>query len=308
MRSLAFSINLFLMLAAASLLSGTCMAADTADTENSDFVAIPPVAQVTDLTNTLTGEVQNKLKTDLAALEKEKGAQVVVLILPSTGPEDIAAYSMRVFDAWKLGRKGVDDGVIILVAKNDHHMRIAVGRGLEGAIPDVYAKRIVSDIMAPAFKENDFAGGISKAVDAVSKLVRGESLPAPTARAADSGSLGEVAIIGGAFIGVFLVYGLLYWLTTEWVAINLTSILSGVAAGGFSSSIIIGLGVGLGVALLLWFIGRMIDSDGGGSFIGEMFSSDSGGGSASSSSSSSSDDSFSGGGGDSAGGGASGSW
>jgi uncharacterized protein len=309
MRSLAFSINLSLILATASLLSGTCTAADTADITDSTLVAIPPVAQVTDLTNTLTAEVQSKLNTELVTLAKEKGAQVVVLIVPSTLPEDIAAYSMRVFDAWKLGRKGIDDGVIILVAKKDHQMRIAVGRGLEGAIPDVYAKRIVADIMAPAFKSDDFAGGIDQAVDAVSKLVRGEALPAPKAR--EPVSAAPFFELAGAAIGALVLYGLLYWLSTELVAVGLTSTVAGALTGGFASSILIGVGTGLGLALLLWLIGRLIASDGGGgALIADLLSGDSGSGGGSSSGRSSSDDSgsFSGGGGDSAGGGASGSW
>jgi uncharacterized protein len=307
MRSLAFSINLLLILATVSFLPGTCVAADTADTADSALAAIPPVAQVTDLTNSLTAEAQSKLNRDLVALAKEKGAQVAVLIVPSTEPEDIAAYSMRVFDAWKLGRKGIDDGVIILVAKKDHQMRIAVGRGLEGAIPDVTAKRIVSDIMAPAFKANDFARGIDQAVDAVSKLVRGEALPPPKAR--ESVSAAPLFELAGAVLGALVLYGLLYWLSTEVVAVGLTSTVAGALSGGFASSILIGVGTGLGAALLLWLIGRIIASGGGGgALIADLLSGDSGGGGSSSSSSSSDADSFSGGGGDSAGGGASGSW
>src|SRR5512143_2646227 len=119
-------------------------------------VAVPPLkARVTDLTGTLDAGQRAALEQKLAAFESSKGSQIAVLLVPTTQPEEIEQYSIRVADAWKLGRKGIDDGVLFLVAKNDRKMRIEVGRGLEGAIPDVIAKRIGSDIVAPYFRQGD---------------------------------------------------------------------------------------------------------------------------------------------------------
>ena len=115
----------------------------------------------------------------LAAFEARKGSQLVVLIVATTNPEDIAAYSIRVVEAWKLGRKKVDDGALLIVAKNDRDLRIEVGQGLEGAIPDAIANRIVEDTIVPRFRDGDFAGGIEAGVDRIAALVRGEALPEP---------------------------------------------------------------------------------------------------------------------------------
>ena len=143
-------------------------------------VAVPPLkAHVTDLTGTLSAQQLRDLESRLAAFERGKGSQVAVLMLPSTQPETIEEYSIRVADAWKIGRARVDDGVILVVAKNDRKLRVEVGRGLEGAIPDAVAKRVVSDVIAPHFRSADFYGGIAAGTDAVMKLIEGEGLPAP---------------------------------------------------------------------------------------------------------------------------------
>ena len=121
-----------------------------------DLVTIPPLqSRVTDLTNTLFKDQATVLEASLTELQRTKGSQVVILMLPTTQPESIEQFGIRLAGAWKIGRKGVHDGVIILVAKGDRHMRIEVGYGLEGAIPDAIAKRIVSDIMEPKFKRDD---------------------------------------------------------------------------------------------------------------------------------------------------------
>ncbi|MEE4144913.1 MAG: YgcG family protein [Halieaceae bacterium] len=146
--------------------------------------------RVTDLTGTLDQNQQAELTARLAALERETGSQLAVLLVPSTAPEDIAAYALRVVDAWQLGREEVDDGVLLLVARDDRRMRIEVGYGLEGAIPDARARQIIDTIMAPYFRGGDFAGGIMAGSDAIIALVRGEQLPAPAARnARDSSEL-----------------------------------------------------------------------------------------------------------------------
>ena len=141
---------------------------------------IPPLkAHVNDLTGTLdAGQVQ-ALEGELTALEQRKGSQLGVLIVSTTQPEDIAQYGIRVGEAWKLGRKGTDDGAILIVAKDDHRVRIEVGRGLEGAIPDAAGARIIREYVTPKFRAGDYAGGIHDATDALTKLIDGEPLPRP---------------------------------------------------------------------------------------------------------------------------------
>jgi uncharacterized protein len=141
-------------------------------------VAVPPLrAPVTDLTGTLTPEQIATLEQRLRAFETEKGSQIAVLLVPTTQPETIQQYSLRVAEAWKLGRRGVNDGALLLVAKNDRAVFIQVGYGLEGAVPDVLAKRIVEQVITPRFREGDFFGGIREALDRMIALVEGEPLP-----------------------------------------------------------------------------------------------------------------------------------
>jgi uncharacterized protein len=143
-------------------------------------VAVPPLlAHVTDLTGTLSAQQIRDLESRLADFERGKGSQIAVLMLPSTAPETIEEYSIRVADAWKIGRARVDDGVILVVAKNDRKLRVEVGRGLEGAIPDAIAKRVIAEVITPHFKANDFYGGIAAGTGALMKLIEGEGLPAP---------------------------------------------------------------------------------------------------------------------------------
>lgn len=145
-------------------------------------VAIPPVARVTDFTGTLTTAQQAALTQRLAAFEQAKGSQVAVLIVPTTQPETIEQYALRVAEAWKLGRKGVDDGALLLVAKDDRALRIEVGYGLEGALPDAIAKRIIAETITPRFRDGDFHGGIVAGVEQMLGVVQGEPLPEPPAR------------------------------------------------------------------------------------------------------------------------------
>lgn len=145
-----------------------------------DVVPLPALAaRVTDLTATLTAEQRAALEAATAAIEREKGSQVAILILPTTQPETIEEFGIRLAEAWQIGRDGIDDGVIVIVAKDDRKMRIEVGYGLEGAIPDAVAKRIVADVMGPRFRAGDYAGGLVEAVTALGKLIGGEALPAP---------------------------------------------------------------------------------------------------------------------------------
>ncbi|MGQ9686727.1 MAG: TPM domain-containing protein, partial [Thiobacillaceae bacterium] len=147
-------------------------------------LAIPRLtARVTDLTATLSEAQRDALEQRLAAFEREKGSQLAVLIVPSTRPESIEQYAIRVAEAWKLGRKGVDDGILLLVAKDDRAVRLEVGYGLEGVIPDAIAKRIIAEVIVPRFRTGDYYGGIDAGVEALIGRIEGEALPLPAKRA-----------------------------------------------------------------------------------------------------------------------------
>ncbi len=179
-----------------SLLVALCMAT-TAWAE----VPVPALsARVLDQTHTLDAASTRALEAKLAALEQSKGTQIAVLMVAATAPESVEQYALRVVDAWKLGRKGIDDGVLLLIAKDERALRIEVGYGLEGAIPDALAKRIIAEIIVPRFKAGDFAGGVDAGVDALIKLVQGEPLPEPVK--SEGGGLGEQAPLLMMFVFV----------------------------------------------------------------------------------------------------------
>src|SRR3972149_6868516 len=151
-------------------------------------VPVPPLkARVTDLTAPLPSDQRAALEQKLAALEARKGSQVAVLLVPTTQPETVEQYAIRVFDQWKLGRKGIDDGVLLVVAKDDRRLRIEVGYGLEGVLPDAAAKRIIEDDIVPRFKQGDFNGGISAGAGRIIKVIDGEPLPPPQGRRPQAG-------------------------------------------------------------------------------------------------------------------------
>lgn len=169
-------------------------------------VAIPPLsARVSDLTSTLDAQQIQTLESRLAAFEAKKGAQVAVLLLPTTQPETIEQYGIRVAEAWKLGRKGVDDGVLLLVAKEDRAMRIEVGYGLEGALNDATAKRIIAEIITPFFKRGEFYLGLDAGTAAIIKVVEGEPLPEPQTAPELGGKEIELLLI--VAVGVSMVVG-----------------------------------------------------------------------------------------------------
>lgn len=170
---------------------------------------IPPLkARVTDLTGALSPEQRVGLERQLAELETRKGAQLAVLIVPTTAPETIEQYARRVLDEWKLGRKGVDDGALLLVAKDDRFVRIETQYGLEGVIPDAVAKRIIDEHIVPRFRQGDFAGGIEAGLARMIGLVEGEALPTPRgARAPSLASFGDILPV--LAFAVFFVGGLL---------------------------------------------------------------------------------------------------
>jgi uncharacterized protein len=206
-------------------------------------VSVPPLqARVTDLSGTLAPEQVAALETRLAAFEKQKGSQIALLLVPTTQPETIEQYSIRVADQWKLGRKGVDDGILVLFANHDRAIRIEVGRGLEGAVPDAIAKRIIEEVMIPFFKRGDFYGGLSAGVERLIQVVEGEPLPEPA-----RGPSGVSEEVSTAAFGIFLgsiVIG-------RWLRLLLGPLVAGVLAGVAVSSV---FSAGLG---LPWPFGLM---------------------------------------------------
>lgn len=224
---------------------------------------VPPLtARVTDLTGTLDATQRQRLDAALAAIEQKKGSQIAILMVPTAQPEPVEQFSLRVAEQWKLGRgkpspggKAVDDGVLIVVAKNDRKIRIEVGYGLEGAVPDAYAKRIIAETIAPRFKQGDFAGGLQAAVADLARLIEGEPLPEPwqhagerpgtTGAARGAGDDGSVPWLALAAIG--LVFGLVL---TRILGRFLGAGVGGVGAGMLASS----LGGGLGTGIMVGFI------------------------------------------------------
>lgn len=205
--------------------------------------AVPALsAQVMDQTGTLDASALAALKQQLAAIETQHGAQVVVLIVASTQPEDIAAYAWRVADAWKIGRKEVGDGVLLIVAKDDRRVRIEVARALEGAIPDLAASRIIEGTITPAFRQGDFAGGLQAGVQQIGRLIAGEGLPPPSASTPSPppGLDLNTLVVFGLF-GVPFVHGILSALVGRKWGAALTGGLAGGAVWVITTSVVLGL-------------------------------------------------------------------
>jgi uncharacterized protein len=298
---------------AALLLASLCLDA-RAQGPASGLQPVPSLAaRVTDLTGTLTAEQQTALEQKLAAFEARKGSQLAVLIVPTTHPEEIEQYSIRVVDKWKLGRgtvggKKVDDGALLLIAKDDHRMRIEVGYGLEGVLTDAMSNRIISETIAPAFREGNFYEGIDAGVGQMMKLIEGESLPPPehawhSGRHSSGGNIfpellfavliGSVvlrAVFGRTLGSVFTGLGAG---ALVWIAGYALILVVGAALGGFLLTLLMGLPRGSG-----WSSYPRSGGFGGGwgGFGGGIGGGGFGGGG------------FSGGGGGFGGGGSSGSW
>jgi uncharacterized protein len=264
-------------------------------------VAVPPLSgRVVDQTGTLSSDDIASLTQTLKGLELRKGSQIAVLIVPTTEPETIEQYSIRVAEAWKIGRKKIDDGALLVVAKNDRKLRIEVGYGLEGALTDATAKRIIDEIITPKFRSGDFAGGVTAGVNRMIGVIDGEPLPAPAQRQ-QSGSVNDLN--PSVFIGLFI--------ASFFLRATLGRLLGSFATGGIAGLLIWFLVGSIGVSLLAAAIGFVITLIGDGAHYswGSGGSGWSTGGSYSGGGSSSSDSGgFSGGGGSFGGGGASGSW
>lgn len=274
-------------------------------------VAVPQLTgRVVDQTGTLSSGDIAALNQTLKDFEARKGSQIAVLIVPTTDQEPIEQFSIRVAEAWKIGRKKVDDGALLVIARNDRHLRIEVGYGLEGALTDVTAKRIIDEDITPKFKAGDFAGGVTAGVARMIRVIDGEKLPAPEPpHWRDTGSFDPTDLFNPFLIIPVLLFGgllrtLLGRLMGSAAAGGLVAVIAWFLAGSVIAAALAGL-----VAAVFVLIGDSIVTPTGGRR-GSGWSGGVGGGGWSGDSSSSSSDSgsFSGGGGNFGGGGASGSW
>jgi uncharacterized protein len=266
-------------------------------------VAVPPLTgRVVDQTGTLSTSDVASLTQKLKDLETRKGSQVAVLIVPTTQPETIEQFSIRVAEAWKIGRKKIDDGALLVVAKNDRKLRIEVGYGLEGSLTDVTANRIINEIIVPKFRSGDFAGGISAGVDRIIAVAEGEKLPPPAAREQSPDWASHFDLFNPFWLFALVVVGgivrsVLGRLLGALTMGGMVGALAWFIAGSLGASLIVAV-----IAFLLTMFGETMASAGGGrggwvSGGGSFSGGSSGGGGG-----------FSGGGGSFGGGGASGSW
>ncbi len=264
-------------------------------------------ARVTDTSGTLTAAEQAELEQKLRAFEQRKGAQIAVLLVPTTQPEEIEQFGIRVAEAWKIGRAKADDGAILLIAKNDRRMRIEVGRGLEGALTDLISKRIITDTITALFRQNDYAGGIDAGIDQMIRVLDGEALPPPDA-GWQGGASGLLDFLPLLFVAVFIGSMVLRAIFGRLLGSTLAGGLTGYLAWAIAQ--LLGVSIGAGIAaflfsLLMGAVGgnrwssRPRHGGWGGGWGGGSFGGSGGFGSGGG---------FGGGGGGFGGGGASGSW
>lgn len=224
---------------------------------------VPPLsARVIDQTGTLSAAQAQALEAKLAAFEAEAGPQLVLLLVPTTQPEDIASYAQRVANAWKIGRREVGDGLLLVVAKNDRKVRIEVAKALEGAVPDLAARQIIDQAISPAFRQGDFAGGLNAATDRLMQRIRGEHLPAPAPRGGGPAGVADELFGGGwqdlamfFFVGVPIIGMVL----TGIFGRKLGSLFTAGAAGGMgwvlTASLFIAGGAAVAALVLVGLLG-----------------------------------------------------
>ena len=244
------------------LLATLCLLLASALAHAQQLQAIPPLdSPVVDATGTLRMAARGQLEAQALALQQRKGSQLQILMVPTTQPETIEQYTQRVFDQWKLGRKGVDDAVLLVVAKDDRKVRIQPGYGLEGAIPDITAGRVIREYLAPKFRQGDYEGGLADATAQLVKLIDGEPLPEPMTRQGEGGG-GEDWLF--ALFAAFVVAQLARMFLARMPA-GLRGLAGGLASGAtawlLSSLLLVG-GVG---ALIGFFIG-LVSGGGGGRY------------------------------------------
>lgn len=267
-------------------------------------VPVPPLTgRVVDLTGTLTGSEIASLTRKLEAFENRKGSQIAMLMLSTTQPETIEQFSIRVADVWKVGRKKIDDGAILIVAKNDRRVRIEVGYGLEDSLTDATTRRIIDEDITPRFRNGDFYGGISAGVDRMMRVIDGEQLPAPEAQQWQNPSISDNVDVPFLIFIVLIVSGILRAVLGRLAGSAATGVIVGVLAWIIAGSS--GISIILGVtAFVLAFIIGGFAMPGRFGYSGGWW----GGGGGRGSSGSGGNGGFGGGGGGFGGGGASGGW
>lgn len=241
------------------VLAALCLLAAVTVTWAQDVLSVPPLSgRVVDQTGTLNAAQSSALSAKLASIEQTLGSQVVVLMVPTTQPEDIASYAQRVGDQWKVGRREVGDGLLIVVAKNDRKVRIEVAKTLEGAIPDLMAKRIINEQITPAFKAGDFAGGLNAAVDAVAARIRGEGLAEPQA-SPSGGSFGFDMGLEGWLTFLFIAVPIGGTVLTSILGRKLGAVATGAGFGGLgwlaTSSVWLAGLIGVGALVMVGLLG-----------------------------------------------------
>jgi len=225
--------------------------------------AIPPLkARVNDLTATLSASEVMHLEQKLLAFEKTKGSQIAVLMIPTTQPETIEQYSMRVAEAWQLGRKGIDDGILLLIAKNDRALRIEVGYGLEGAVPDAMAKRIIADIMTPHFKLGHFANGIEAGIEAIIHLIQGEPLPLPKNSHNSNSAAGEHSPVEN-FISLLIGAMVLGRILQVFLGRLAGAMVTGIGVGFIGWLSFTSMTAAILIAIAVFFVNLFLNSGGG---------------------------------------------
>lgn len=222
--------------------------------------ALQPVpelkARVMDFTATLDSPTRDRIEAKLAAFEQERGTQVVVVMVASTAPEDIADYTQRLGDAWKIGRRDIGDGVLFVVALNDRRLRIAPAKTLEGALPDLLAKRIIDQAVTPAFRQGEFARGIEAGVDGILAVVKGEELPLPKASPRDTEGDWRDAIVFLLF-GIPMITGFLRSAFGHRAGIALTGVAAGVLGWVLTSVLWVAVGAAV-LGLLVAIFGKAL--------------------------------------------------
>lgn len=303
MRAAWIGLSQLAALLFALLLSNLALSAEL----TGDVLPVPALSgHVIDQSQTLSTAQAQALEQKLSAFERAHGTQMVILLVPSTQPEDIAAFAQRVGETWKIGRRDVGDGLLIVVAKQDRRIRIEVAKALEGAVPDLAASRVIEQAIKPAFKAGDYAGGLNQGVDQLVARIKGENLPEPDARTSgvrppsgEGFQFNDLMVFG--LIGIPILFGVLSAILGRKLGAVATGSIGGFLVWVVTSSLFLAIGGGIVAILLALAFGNGGRRGGPGSWGGPPMGGGWGGGGGGGGWSS-------GGGGDFGGGGASGNW
>ncbi len=251
-----------LLLALSALLPPVAVAADTRLPDGT--LAVPPLARVTDTTGTLDAGQKQALEAKLAEFEQRRGTQIAVVMVGSTQPEPISDFAQRIGEAWKIGRAEVGDGLLLVVAKDDRRVWIAVAKALEGAVPDLAAARVIREQITPRFRQGDFAGGIGAGLDSLFRLVEGEALPAPSAQG-QGGTAGEGPF---ALLAPYVILGVIAAAVLRKVFGVKGALLGGAGTGTLAGWVFSSLKLGLVAGVAAFFFALFLGAGGGGRVLG----------------------------------------